>query len=395
MNDTTHSPLLTWPTLTVALAGAVTAVALAGFSVAGVASALGLLALGVAAAWLGHRGERQRAAALRARLEREAQETVEAVERLAPVRGLDEVCKSAAPIWSRQIETARAQTEEAVISLTERFSTLVRRLESSVQTSRQIAGNTGEGGAVEALSQSEAELLGLVSTLQESQRSRDATLSEIRNLPSYTEELKKMASEVAAIASQTNLLALNAAIEAVRAGEAGRGFAVVADEVRKLSMLSSDTGKKMTEKVGVISEAIHSASRISEASSQSDAEAVSRSEQTIQSVLGRFGEVATRLGGSSEMLQGESNAIRAEIAELLVALQFQDRVSQMLGHVRNGLEKLGTHLEECEAAGRGKGQMDANAWLNDMQLSYAMEEQRVIHQGGQVTESAAQEITFF
>jgi methyl-accepting chemotaxis protein len=204
-----------------------------------------------------------------------------------------------------------------------------------------------------------------------------------------------MALEVAAIASQTNLLALNAAIEAARAGEAGRGFAVVADEVRKLSMLSSDTGKKMTEKVGVISEAIHSASRISEQSSESDSEAVGRSEQTIHAVLARFGEVTARLAGSSEMLQGESNGIRKEIEEMLVSLQFQDRVSQILSHVRSSLGRLSDHLDECAGAPRDKCAMDAHVWLSEMELNYAMEEQRLDHRGQQAASSSAQEITFF
>lgn len=395
MKNTNPSLNSIWPAILVGAAGAATVAPLTAFSAAGLAAAAGLVVLGGGAAWLAHRTVLKRVMALQAQVARERDEAVEAAKRSAPVHGLDEVCKAATPIWSRQIEAARAQTEEAVVSLTESFSGLVRRLEASVATSRQIAGNTGEGGAVGALAQSEKDLLGLVSTLQDAQRSRDATLAEIRNLPSYTEELKQMASEVAAIASQTNLLALNAAIEAARAGEAGRGFAVVADEVRKLSMLSSDTGKKMSEKVGVISEAIHSASRISEESSQSDAEAISRSEQTIQGVLARFGEVTARLAGSSEMLQGESNGIRDQIAELLVALQFQDRVSQILNHVRANLEKLNQHLDECDAAGKDKCQMDASAWLGEMELNYAMAEQRAIHHGAEAAAAGGEDITFF
>lgn len=394
--ENTNAPLTTlWSPLAVGIAGGAVAVALVGLSVAGAAAAAGLALLGLSAGWLARRSAAAHAAALRAQGARELDEAVETARRGAPVHGLDDVCKAAAPIWSRQIETARVQTEEAVVSLTASFSGLVQRLEAAVATSRQIAGNTGEGGAVGALAQSETDLLGLVSVLQEAQRSRDATLAEIRNLPRYTEELKQMASEVAAIASQTNLLALNAAIEAARAGESGRGFAVVADEVRKLSMLSSDTGKKMTEKVGVISEAIHSASRISEASSQSDSEAINRSEQTIRGVLAGFREVTTRLAGSSEMLQGESNGIRDQIAELLVALQFQDRVSQILSHVRANLDKLNRHLGECDASGRDKCGMDAHAWLNEMELNYAMSEQRANHRGAGAASTAGEEITFF
>jgi methyl-accepting chemotaxis protein len=395
MRNTKASLGSIWPALAVGVAGAASVGALTAFSTAGLATAAALLGVGLIAGWLARRAESGRIAAMRARAERERVEAVEAVERGAPVRGLDDVCKAAAPIWSRQIEAARAQTEEAVVSLTASFSGLVRRLEHSVATSRELAGNGGESGTVGALAQSETDLLGLVAALQEAQRSRDATLAEIRNLPSYTEQLKQMATEVAAIASQTNLLALNAAIEAARAGEAGRGFAVVADEVRKLSMLSSDTGKKMSEKVGVISEAIHNASRISEASSQSDGEAISRSEQTIRQVLARFGEVTTRLAGSSEMLQDESRGIRDEIAQLLVALQFQDRVSQILSHVRGNLDKLHRHLDECDVAAGGKGRMDASAWLSEMELNYAMAEQRAIHQGADAMAAGGEDITFF
>ena len=395
MKTDKHPLTVTWPVLLLGLAAAVVVLLLSDRNAIATVSALALLAVAIGAAWFIQRQFQQSMARMRAHLESEAQDAIQAIQQQAPVRGLDEVCKATTPIWARQIETARAQTEEAVISLTSRFSAIVQRLESAVQTSRSIAGNTGEGGAMTALSESEQELLGLISTLQAAQRSRDETLSEIRNLPSYTEELKKMATDVAAIASQTNLLALNAAIEAARAGEAGRGFAVVADEVRKLSMLSSDTGKKMTEKVGVISAAIHSASSISEASSQSDAEAVKRSEQSIQSVLARFGEVTARLGGSSEMLQGESNGIRDEISELLVSLQFQDRVSQILSHVCGNLNKLGAYLDECSALSADKCHMDANAWLQEMELNYAMSEQRENHHGGQAASTAVEEITFF
>lgn len=390
-----HSLLRAWPTLLVALAGAVLVMSFAGLSGTAIAYSLGLLVLGVAAGWLTCRGEQKRLTALRANVESEAQKVIEAINQKAPVYGLDAVCKSAAPIWSRQIESARLQSEQAMVTLTERFSNLARKVDSSAETLQQVTGNTSEDGTVGALSQSERELLGLISTLQGAQSSRDATLAEIRNLPKYTEELKEMAANVAAIASQTNLLALNAAIEAARAGEAGRGFAVVADEVRKLSMLSSDTGKKMAEKVGVISEAINSASRISEESSHNDVEAVSRSEQAVQSVLGRFREVTSRLNDSSEMMQCNCSGIRTEIFELLVALQFQDRVSQILNHVIGDLEKLGRHLQQCDAAGRDKCHMDASAWLSEMELTYATAEQREIHRGGAAASSAEQEITFF
>src|SRR6185369_5796418 len=38
------------------------------------------------------------------------------------------------PIWSRQIETSRQQTEEAIVALTARFSAIVQRIETALNT---------------------------------------------------------------------------------------------------------------------------------------------------------------------------------------------------------------------------------------------------------------------
>lgn len=311
------------------------------------------------------------------------------------VQGLDQLCTRVIPVWSGQIEMARSHTEQSITELALRFSNLSQRLQSAVAVSQ--AG--GEGNMVGLFERSHDELNSIVVSMRSALGAKAELLREIQDLSRFTGELQKMAEEVGNIASQTNLLALNAAIEAARAGEAGRGFAVVADEVRKLSSLSGDTGKKIVTMVGTISEAITSTLGVSEQYAKHDEEMAITSSEVIESVLSNLKSAANALGDSTETLRGEGQRIGGEIAEVLVALQFQDRVSQVLVHVQNDLAKLESRVQESArelSLGKTPYPLDVDGWLAELADTYTMQEQLQIH-GGQssAAASAESEITFF
>jgi methyl-accepting chemotaxis protein len=306
--------------------------------------------------------------------------------------GLEELCDRVLPIWVGHLESGRTQTEEAVTSLTWRFSGLIERLEAAVKASQGASSDMDGQGSMQSLIQaSSTELQSVVASLTEMLRGKEAMLSEIRQLSGFIKELQTMATEVAAIAAQTNLLSLNASIESARAGEVGRGFAVVADEVRKLAIQSGETGKRINEKAAIISNAITSVVTASEKTAQQDAVAVTESDSMINQVLANFRIATTGLEESSGILQQESVGLRDEIESMLVLLQFQDRVSQILGHLRNDITKLHENLstESVQLL------IDVPAWLDEMSRTYATTEQREIHNGGQTKESSPSEITYF
>ncbi|WP_431602876.1 methyl-accepting chemotaxis protein [Pseudomonas orientalis] len=302
------------------------------------------------------------------------------------------------PIWAKQVESSRHQTEEAIVSLANRFTGIATRLQDTVEASQQAAGELdgqSADGALEVLARSDSELSQVINSLKATQTSRDQTLAQVRSLTAYTKELRAMAADVAAIAAQTNLLALNAAIEAARAGEAGRGFAVVADAVRSLSNKSSETGQQMSAKVDIINNAITQLVQAASSSADQDSHSVAESENSIQRVLERFQNITGRLADSADLLKQESYGIRDEMTEVLVSLQFQDRVSQILSHVRDNMQALHDHLLQASQAPDQAVGVDARQWLARMEATYATDEQRRLHHGAAAAQQNSQDITFF
>jgi len=308
--------------------------------------------------------------------------------------GLDKLCAGVLPVWSGQIEMARAHTEESITTLANRFAELSQRIENSTSASLN-----GEGtNLVSLLNDSQNELNAIITSMHAALEEKGELLQEIGALANVTQELKKMADDVGGIAGQTNLLALNAAIEAARAGEHGRGFAVVATEVRKLSNLSGETGKQIGETITSVNQAISMTLEISTKLAQRETDMLSDFEQMIGGILDRFRSTTDELSNSTEALRYESQLIGSEIGEVLVSLQFQDRVSQIMNHVRNDMGRLESRLDERAAAlasGRCPETINVTVWLEELAQTYTMPEQHAVHTDGAPKKPTNSEITFF
>ncbi|WP_234413677.1 methyl-accepting chemotaxis protein [Ideonella sp. A 288] len=305
-----------------------------------------------------------------------------------------------APVWCRHLESSREQMESAVTSLSARFSGIADKLRESVQTASVETQTVDDHdkGLVAVFARSERELGEVVASQKATMVGMLGMVDRVQGLDRFIVELKAMVAEVAKISRQTNLLALNAAIEAARSGEQGRGFAVVAQEFRLLSSQSADTGRRMAEKVDLISAAIVEVSSVVRSAVAEEDGTMSRAEGSIERVLDGFRTITDALLGSSKLLKDESVVIKAEIDEALVQLQFQDRVSQIMSHVMQNIgslpDYLQRHRQDCAQQGALRP-LEPQALLTELKSTYVMADQHALHHGTAVAQADDTEITFF
>ncbi len=298
-------------------------------------------------------------------------------------------------VWSRHLQTAQTQTREATERLLGGFVSIIQQLDRIISSGAQEAAAGGQDVRAQVLTSAERDLKELLTSLDDILHAKDRVLGTIRELDGASKGLMGLADVVEKIARQTNLLALNAAIEAARAGQAGAGFAVVAGEVRRLSAESGNMGKQIGEQVRHFGAQVGATIRDAATQAESDRVALDTNEQRVRTVIERVDEAVESLHHQSEETRALSASIRTEVEELMVAFQFQDRVSQIIDQVVQAVEGIGAHVEQ---ATRTRRLPSAQTWQDTLSRGYSTEEQQHNHASPHARSGSAQpasEVTFF
>jgi methyl-accepting chemotaxis protein len=301
---------------------------------------------------------------------------------------LNQLLLGVLPVWNGHMLAARTQIDEAVNDLVVNFASITDQFEAAGFKGATGASSQSDETA-SLLSLCEDQLQQVITLMNELTHSKVEMNASMQELRQATKDLQSMAQGVALIASQTNLLAINAAIEAAHAGNTGRGFATIAKEIRSLSQSSAQTASQITQRIGRVTEIMDGTSEAAAKAVSSEGVAIERSSGAVNDVLEHMRQLST----DAQTMRTRGNVIRTDIEQLIVSLQFQDRVNQQMSVIDGDMTRLREQIEHQSPL------PPADQWLDELKHHYTMREQRHSPEPGKAehapTAAPARKVVFF
>ncbi len=249
-------------------------------------------------------------------------------------------------IREMQGEVSRAQSifSDAIGTLIGSFNHMNDQIHRQQQLGMQVvSGAADQAGGTDfhqfATKTSET-LRQFVESVVENSRIAMTLVEMTDRMTNQMRDVRGMLGEIEGIAKQTNLLALNAAIEAARAGEAGRGFAVVADEVRDLSGRTNHFSHQIRGSLATIQSTIEETENAINKMAAQDMTFALTSKGDVEKAMIDIEGMNERTSHAVVELNQIADQVEGAVNQAIVSLQFQDMVTQLLGHVTRRLDLL-------------------------------------------------------
>jgi methyl-accepting chemotaxis protein len=289
-------------------------------------------------------------------------------------------------VLRRQLGETASDVEQAVGSVCESFAGVAQRARETVaRAGRLLAGGSGEG-AGNAPQADAANMETLVSTsratiehlLQRMERGSELSLEAVRRMEELETSIRMVTraiGEIDAIAFRNKILALNAKIEAVHVGEMGAGFGVVADEISHQARRSNELTEEIASVVSKLRASVEGTADSLRQFATEDRERIAASRDEVRATLDALETVHWQMRASLADTAERSDQLASDISRSIVALQFQDRTNQRIGHVVEALESMELAISGHNGVATDREQRRREV-VGEMKQAYTMEAER-------------------
>jgi methyl-accepting chemotaxis protein len=288
-------------------------------------------------------------------------------------------CLPVFPVLATQLQEVVRQVEQAVEGVCGNFQAMAARarqaaarvpLTENASADEPGASARGVGGLISSTRQTMGSLL---QRIEQTSTFSSLAVERMQTVEEHLGGLDKVLREIDEIAAQSRLLALNGQIEAARLGAQGAAFAIVATETAKMAdhaRTSSKTVRKTTESV---STGINGTSKELRERAAADNREAAASRDEVNRVLDAMTALYDQTQRTMEEAKLESDELARDISAAVVAMQFQDSVSQRVGHVIHTLEEMRSALQsQLGRDGAAAAEAPPTDWANRMAGRYTM-----------------------
>lgn len=288
------------------------------------------------------------------------------------------------PVLTAQLKEVAAQVEQSVVKVCDSFQAMaLRAREAAAQVAlvhdASARPKGGEGGIGGLISSTRGTLGDLLRQVEQSSAFSSLTVNRMETMEQQVAAVERTLHEIDEVAGKARVLALNGRLEAARAGAQGVAFGVVATETAKMANHAIDSSRVMRERIGEVSQTIASAAEELRDRAEADRRGVSRSHEEVDHALDRMTALHAEMQEVIARSRQNSDQLARDISAAVMAMQFQDAMSQRIEHVVQTLEELHAALSaridpEGEAAATG-----TRDWALRMAGQYTMaSEHRVL-----------------
>lgn len=329
-----------------------------------------LTLIGVAVGWSLFAQHRRQIINLTAGFQKNQQEQNTAIH--AYINELEKLFLKVNPILLRQVQSSRFHTEREVTALTEQFSAMVKQLEKIISSSGDVKSNNVTDTLNNAIEETKnifdsIDQIIIKKVVNNEDKSLNTHISKLELL---IQHIKTSEQELNQIANEVNLTY-----------QTNSQIPSETEEISNLAHALSASVEKSSQTNHHINAILISAVEILKNIKNSNANNMLDAKDSLNNALMQLKSILSIYKDNTDRLRASSEHIHHEICAVLVAFQFQDRVSQMLAQVENNLACLDETLQLTRNQGdkRHADMINIEQTLQQMKLDYSMPEQHANH----------------
>jgi methyl-accepting chemotaxis protein len=254
------------------------------------------------------------------------------------------------PILSRQLRETVGSIENSSGEVCASFGQMATLARSAAGMGSALVEENGAPTVNDAIQDCRLMLSQLSDRLERSGTLYARAISQMEMATGSVHRVFNILQELDQASFVSRIVALNAKIESVHLGQLGSGFEVVAEQISSQAARSAELTAKVVSLLTELTVSMDAATSELKELAETDRTEAGRGREAAGQTMFKLEQASDRMQQTVSETCKASETLYEQISRAIVNMQFQDRVSQRLGHVIDSLDAM-SRAFECQDTG--------------------------------------------